>query len=94
MLLFPIEPEISTPEKSAFHAERFGTLITRTIVRVMIQTFRENIEIFIKTNKEIILEVNSEMTLYMITFQNIVQDQNIANGNLWIQNMEKFEYRE
>ena len=36
LFLFPIEHEISTPEKSALCNERFQTLVTRTAVRVLI----------------------------------------------------------
>ena len=34
-----------------------------------LQTVRENAEIFMKTSKDIGLEVNSEKTKYMITFR-------------------------
>ena len=49
-----------------------------------LQTVRENAEIFIKASKDIGLEVNSDMTKYMITSrqQNIVQNQNIVIENL------------
>ena len=40
-----------------------------------LQTVRKNADIFIKTNKDIGLEVNSEKTKYMITsrHQNVIQ---------------------
>ena len=59
-----------------------------------LQTVRENAEIFIKASKDIGLEVNSEKTKYMITsrHQNVLQNQNIAIGNLSFENVEKFRY--
>ena len=49
-----------------------------------LQIIRENTEIFIKASKDIVLEVNSDKTTYMITSrqQNIVQNQNIVIENL------------
>ena len=54
-----------------------------------LQTVRENTEVFIKTSKDIGLEVNSEKIKYMITscHQNIVQNQNIVIDNLSIGNV-------
>ena len=48
-----------------------------------LQTIRENAEIFIKASKDIVLEVNSEKTKYMITslHQNVTQNQNTVIGN-------------
>ena len=59
-----------------------------------LQTVRENVEIFIKASKDIGLEVNSEMTKYMITFrhQNVIQNQNIVIEILSFENVEKFRY--
>ena len=56
--------------------------------------FRENTEVFIKPNKVIDLEVNAEMTKYMITsrHQSEVQNRNIVIGNLIFENVEKFKY--
>ena len=43
-----------------------------------LQTVRENADVFIKTSKDIGLEVNSEKSKYMITscHQNVVQNLN------------------
>ena len=59
-----------------------------------LQTVRENAEIFIKASKDIGLEVNSEKTKYTITccHQNVIQNQNMAIGNLSFENVEKFRY--
>ena len=53
-----------------------------------LQTIRENIEIFIKANKDIGLEVNSDMTKYMITSRH----QNTVVENLLFENVGKFKY--
>ena len=59
-----------------------------------LQTVRENAEIFKKASKDIGLEVNSEMTKYVITSrrQNVIQTQNIVIGNLSFENVEKLRY--
>ena len=61
-----------------------------------LQTVREKTEIFIKASKNIVLEVNSEKTKYMITSrqQNIVQNQNIVGltENLSFEKVKKFKY--
>ena len=59
-----------------------------------LQNVRENAEIFIKSSKDINLEVNSEKTKYMITsrHQNLIQNQSIVIGNLSLENVEKFRY--
>ena len=59
-----------------------------------LQIIRENAEIFIKTSKDIGLEVNSDKTKYMITSRqhNILQNQNIVMENLSFENVEKFKY--
>ena len=59
-----------------------------------LQIIRENAEIFIKTSKDIGLEVNSDKTKYMITSRqhNIVQNQNIVIENLSFEKVEKFKY--
>ena len=59
-----------------------------------LQTIRENTEIFIKASKDILLEVNSENTKYVITSrqENIVQNQNIVIENLSFEKVEKFKY--
>ena len=59
-----------------------------------LQTVRENAEIFIKASKDIGLELNSEMTKYMITSrdQNLIQNQNTVIGNLSPENVEKLRY--
>ena len=59
-----------------------------------LQTVRENAEIFIKTNKDICLEKNSENTKYMIIsrHENVIQNQNIVIENLSFENLEKFRY--
>ena len=50
-----------------------------------LQTIRENTEIFIKANKDIGLEVNSQKTKYMIIYrqQNITQNPNVVTENLF-----------
>ena len=57
------------------------------------QAVRENAEFFIKANKDIGLEVNSEKTNNMITssHQTVIQNQNIVIGNLSFENLEKFK---
>ena len=57
-------------------------------------TVRENAEIFLKASKDIVLEVNSEKTKYMITsrHQNVIQNQNIVIRNLSFENAEKLRY--
>ena len=57
-----------------------------------LQTVKENTEMFIKTNKDIGLEVNSKKTKCMITshHQNVVQNQNKVIRNLSFEN-EKFK---
>ena len=64
------------------------------MLRENLQTIRENTEIFIKASKDIVLEVNSDKTIYMITScqQNIVQSQNIVIENLSFEKVEKFKY--
>ena len=59
-----------------------------------LQTIRGNTEIFIKADKNIGLEVNSDKTKNMITSlqQNIVQNQNIVIENLSSEKVEKFKY--
>ena len=59
-----------------------------------LQIVRENTEIFIKTCKDTGLDVNSEKTKYMITsrHQNVIQNQNVVNGNLSFENVKKFRY--
>ena len=59
----------------------------------ILQTVRENTDIFIKAGKIIGLEVYSEKTI-MITSrqQKIVQNQNIAIENLSFGKVEKFKY--
>ena len=59
-----------------------------------LQTVRENAEIIIKASKDIGLEVNSDMTKYMITsrHQNVIQNQNIVIGKVSFENVEKFKY--
>ena len=59
-----------------------------------LQTVRENTEIFMKANKDICLEVNSEKTKYMVTsrHQNLVHNRNIVIGNLSLENVEKFRF--
>ena len=59
-----------------------------------LQTVRENAEIFIKSSKDIGLEVNSEKTKYMIIsrHQNVIENLNIVIGNLSFENVEKFRY--
>ena len=59
-----------------------------------LQTVREYAEIFIKASKDIGLEVNSVKTKYMITsrHKNVIQNQNIAIGNLSYENVETFRY--
>ena len=54
---------------------------------------RENTEIFIKSRKDIDLQVNSEKTKYKITSheQNVLQNQNIIIGNISFENVEKFK---
>ena len=58
-----------------------------------LQTVRENTEIFIKANKDIGLEVNSEKTKYMITSrqQNKTQNPNVVIDYLSFVNV-KFKY--
>ena len=48
-------------------------------MKKILQTVRENADIFINASKDIGLEVNSEKTKYMITsrHQNVVQNQYI-----------------
>ena len=59
-----------------------------------LQTVRKNAEIFIKTSKDICLEINSENTKYMIIsrHENVIQNQNIAIENLSFENVKKFRY--
>ena len=59
-----------------------------------LQTVRENAEIFIRANKDIGLELNSEKIKYMTTscHQNVILNQNIVIGNLSFENVEKFKY--
>ena len=47
-----------------------------------------------KARKDIVLEINSEKTKYMITsrHQNVIQNQNIVIGNLSFESEEKFRY--
>ena len=54
-----------------------------------LKTDRGNTEILIKASKDIGLEVNSEMTKYMITsrHQHIIQNQNIVTDNLSFENV-------
>ena len=59
-----------------------------------LQTIKENAQIFVKSSKNIDLEVNSEKTKYMITsrYQNVIKNQNILNGNSSFENVEQFRY--
>ena len=59
-----------------------------------LQTVRENAEIFIKTSKDIGLEINFENTKYMIIsrHENVIQNQNIVIDNLSFENLKKFRY--
>ena len=59
-----------------------------------LQNVRENAEIFIKTSKDIGLEINSEKTKYMITsrHQNVIQNQNMVIGSLSFENVGKCRY--
>ena len=54
------------------------------------QTFRENTEILIETNKDIDLEVNFEKPKHMITSRQ--QNRNVVIENLSFENVEKFKY--
>ncbi|KAJ4439767.1 hypothetical protein ANN_07895 [Periplaneta americana] len=58
------------------------------------QTIRENTGILLKASKELGLEVNPEMTKYMIMSrdENIVRNGNIKIGNLSFEEEEKFKY--
>ena len=58
-----------------------------------LQTIRKKCRNLHKS-KDIGLEVNSEMTKYLITSsqQNVIQNQNIVIGNLSFANVGKFKY--
>ena len=59
-----------------------------------LQTVRQNTLVLMKTCKDISQEVNSEKTKYMITFhhQSAVQNENVINGTLCFENVEKIKH--